>query len=191
MLINNAGIVTGKTFLKMTPEEIEKTFAVNTLSHYHTTSLFVPPLLKREDGGTIVTLSSVLGYLGAAHLSAYTASKAALNAYHASLTAELAPYPNMKTILVTPGQLSTDMFDGVEQGLLASFFGPVVDVQVMAMKIVKMIENGDGGHLAEPAYARWVPFMFILPAGLQKVVRRVTGVDTAMIGFRGVNSKTK
>lgn len=52
-------------------------------------------------GGHIVTVSSVLGHLGAANLSAYTASKAALMAYHASLAAELRQSaPAVKTILV-------------------------------------------------------------------------------------------
>lgn len=167
-------------------------FNVNTLSHFRLNSLFLPPLLSRADGGTIVTISSVLAHLGASHLSAYAASKAALIAYHSSLSAELSEsYPKIKTILVTPGQLSTDMFNGVEQGLIANFFGPVVEVQKLALKLVKMIDQGRGGRLAEPAYARWVPWLAVMPDGVQKMIRRWSGVDTAMLNFRGLAVETE
>ena len=63
----------------------------------------------REKRGTIVTVSSVLGQLGAARLSDYTAAKAGVIAMHNSVTAELAPYDEIKTILVTTGQLNTPM----------------------------------------------------------------------------------
>ena len=199
----------GKKFLDLTPEDVERfiyggaliiqlradefyrSFNVNTLSHYRLNSLFLPPLLSKEDGGTLVTISSVLGHLGASYLSAYTASKAALIAYHTSLSAELSTsHPKIKTILVTPGQLSTDMFSGLEQGPVAHFFGPVTDVQLLAMKLMKMIDEGRGGRLAEPAYARWIPWLFIMPVGVQKVVRRLTGLDTAMLGFHGQGRDT-
>jgi short-subunit dehydrogenase len=134
-----------------------------------------------------VTVSSVLGQLGAAQLSAYTATKAALNAYHSSLVAELAEYPNIKTILVSTGQLSTDMFNGLEQGPIQHFFGPIVEVSDLAMKIIKFISQGHGGVIAEPAYARWISIMYILPVGLQTFLRRLAGVDTAMKTFRPKN----
>jgi short-subunit dehydrogenase len=42
-------------------------FKVNTLSHFHTVRTFLPGMLE-EGHGTIVTVSSVLGYLGCANL---------------------------------------------------------------------------------------------------------------------------
>ncbi len=36
ILINNAGIVSGKPFLQLTEEQIRRTFAVNTLAHFWT-----------------------------------------------------------------------------------------------------------------------------------------------------------
>jgi len=43
---------------------------VNLLSNYHTVQTFLPGMLSRPGGGTIVTISSVLGYLGCASLCA-------------------------------------------------------------------------------------------------------------------------
>ena len=162
-----------------------RTFQTNTLSHYRLNSLFLHSLLSVSSGGTLITVSSVLGHLGASQLSAYTASKAALLAFHRSLTAELATTnANIKTILVTPGQLSTDMFGDVQLGWLARFLGPVVEVKDLAMKIVRMVDDGNGGVISEPAYTRWIAVLDLLPVGLQKLVREWTGVDTAMGGQR-------
>jgi short-subunit dehydrogenase len=93
-------------------DEIESTFRVNLISHFYTLKTFLPGML-RAGRGTIVTMSSVLGQIGAARLSDYSASKAAITAMHKSLVAELSSTPEIKTILVTPGQLSTPLFNGV------------------------------------------------------------------------------
>ena len=166
-----------------------RTFRTNTISHYHLNSLFLPPLLSRVEGGTIVTVSSVLGKLGAVQLSAYTASKAALLVYHTSMTAELLEtHPNIKTILVAPGHLSTELFAGLQESLMQAFLGPVVEVQDLAMKIVNMIDAGRGGIITEPLYARWIFLLEALPVGIQRILRGLAGVDTAMSGFQGSQS---
>lgn len=214
ILINNAAVVHGKKFMDLSMEEIEKyvwrsqmmckppqsqsfllpsnqtlsisTFRTNTLSHYHLTSLFLRSILERPSGRTLVTISSVLGHLGASHLSDYSASKAALLAFHASLSAELFSYPNIKTILVTPGQLDSGMFAAVRLGWGRRFFAPVVEVRELAVKLVAMIDSGEGGVLALPAYARWIAWLAVLPVGAQKLLRSWSGVDDAMAGFTTV-----
>lgn len=184
VLVNNAAVVNGKSLMEQSREEVEMTFQVNTLSHYHLNRLFLRPMLERSSlRGTIVTVSSVLGLLGTARLSAYTASKAALLAYHASLASELASKaPQVKTILVVPGQLDTQMFGNVKlQGWTRNFFGPIVGAGEVAVKIVEMIDRGEGGVVSEPAYARWIPWLGVLPAGLQRVARSWAGVDEAFV----------
>lgn len=42
MLINNAGIVSGKTTLELSDSMIEKTMQVNTISHLYTIREFLP-----------------------------------------------------------------------------------------------------------------------------------------------------
>ena len=186
VLINSAGVVHGKLMSELSDGEVSKSFAVNTVAQYRLNRLFLDSVTNQPNGGTIVTVSSVLGKLGAARLSEYTATKAALTAYHHSLTAELREtHPNVKTILVSPGQLSTEMFSGLEQGPVQRFFGPIVEVSDLAMKIISVTSEGSGGVIAEPAYARWIGVMEVLPVGVQKVVRDLTGVDAAMRSFKG------
>jgi short-subunit dehydrogenase len=141
--------------------------------------------------GTIVTVSSVLGHLGAANLSAYTASKAALLAMHASLRAELAQHPeaDIKTILVTPGQMSTQMFADVKPP--SRFFGPTVTPAEAAKAIIKMVEKGESGEIALPLYSRYVQWLSVLPFGVQAIARRWSGLDSAVPGKKEVQRKEK
>ncbi|KAK5108562.1 hypothetical protein LTR62_008219 [Meristemomyces frigidus] len=196
ILINNAGIVHGKPLLSLTSQDVAKTFSVNTVAHFNTIRTFLPGMLAAETGGTIVTLASVLGKLGASHLSDYTASKAALIAMHTSLRAELtSPDPStrpkgaesIRTVLVTPGQLSTALFEGVKTP--SSFLGPVVETVELAREIVKMVDSGMSGEISLPLYARWVDWLGILPPGLGRVVRGLSGVDRAMEGFGATRKK--
>ncbi|KAL8702963.1 MAG: hypothetical protein Q9201_003867 [Fulgogasparrea decipioides] len=178
----NEDVVNGKPFLSLSGDEVENTFRVNTLSHFHLSALFLRPLITDGTPGTLVTVSSILGRLGASNLSAYTASKASAIAFHTSLAAELRyTSPQIKTILVTPGQLDTLMFQHIKLNWIKNFFGPVVEVRELAMKIVRMVDAGEGGIIAMPAYARWLAWQQILPRGVQDALKRWSGVDTAMM----------
>lgn len=182
ILINNAAIVNGKSLLQLSVEEIEHNFQVNLLSHFYTLKAFLPGMV-RAGSGTVVTLSSVLGQIGSAHLSDYTAAKAGLTAMHKSLSAELTVYPDIKTVLVTPGQLSTPLFSGVETP--SSFLGPVLEPVDVAKEIIATIDGGSSAVLALPFYARWIDWMNVAPVGVQAVLRRLSGVDRAMDHFVG------
>jgi len=179
--------VNGKPLLQLTAAEVTRNFNINLVSHFNTIRTFLPGMLASETGGTIVTVASVLGKLGASHLSDYTAAKAGLIAMHTSLSAELksstaAEGPSgIRTILVTPGQLSTSLFAGMDTP--SSFFGPVVEPVELAREIVRMVDAGESGEISMPFYARWVEWIHVLPVGVQRVARWASGVDTAMQGF--------
>ncbi|WPH00373.1 Hypothetical protein R9X50_00320000 [Acrodontium crateriforme] len=187
ILINNAGIVHGKPLLSLSAPEIQKTISVNLISHFNTIRTFLPAMLASPTGGTIVTVASVLGKLGARNLSDYTASKAGLIAMHASLRAELSSSAappgaeNVRMVLVTPGQLSTALFKGVKTP--SSFFGPVVEPVGLAREIVKMVDAGQSGEISLPLYARWIECLHVLPVGVQRMVRWLSGMDQAMDSF--------
>jgi len=183
ILINGAAFVKASRLTETHFEDAHNVFRVNTLAHFQLAQCFLKRLLKRKVGGTIVTVASVLGQLGAANLTAYAASKGALLAYHASLSAELAiTAPQIKTILVAPGQLDTPLFGEVQmQGWLQNLVGPVVGAGELAVKIVEMVDKGQGGEVRIPAYARWIiPWMGVMSPGLQMMLRQWSGVDNVM-----------
>ncbi|KAI1376033.1 NAD(P)-binding protein [Hypoxylon crocopeplum] len=183
ILINNAAEVVGKKLLDMDMEEVEKSLTTNLLAHFYTIKTFLPGMIRNDTGGTIVTVSSVIGQLGAARLTDYAAAKAGVTALHKSLAAELQECPEIKTILVTPGQLSTPLFSGVKTP--SRFIAPVVEPIEVAKEIIKAIDLGISDHIGMPLYARWVDWYNVLPVGLQKIARRVSGIDTGMTTFVG------
>ncbi|KAM0319762.1 hypothetical protein ACHAO8_000804 [Botrytis cinerea] len=188
ILINNAAIVNGKSLMDLSLDEIEQNFKVNLLGSFYTLKAFLPGLV-RAGHGTVVTMSSVLGHLGAAQLSDYSASKAGLIALHHSLTAELKAYPNIKTVLVEPGQLSTPLFSGTVTP--NSFFAPVLEPVDVAREIIATIDKGGSAVLAMPLYARWVGWMGVLPVGVQVIARKLSGIDGAMKTFEGRGERSK
>lgn len=151
-------------------------------------------MLASETGGTVVTVASVLGKVAASHLSDYCAAKAGLIAMHTSLRSELSSSSapdgagNIRLVLVTPGQLSTPLFKDLKTP--SDFFGPVVEPVELAREIAKMIDAGESGEISMPLYAKMIDFMHVLPASLERTVRRVTGVDRAMEKVHRQKTKT-
>jgi len=164
--------------------DVEKSLMTNLVSHFYTLKTFVPAIIRGGLGGTIVTISSVIGEVGAAQLTDYAAAKAGLIALHKSLTAELrADHPEIRTVLVTPGQLSTPLFYGVQTP--NAFMAPVVEPVDVAKEIINAIDNGKAEHIGMPFYSRWMSWYNVLPVGLQQVARRLSGIDAAMKTFVG------
>ncbi|ROW06541.1 hypothetical protein VMCG_04392 [Cytospora schulzeri] len=185
VLINNAAIVVGKRLLDMDMDEVDRSLSTNLLSCFYTLKTFLPSMVRGPNGsGTIVTISSVIGKVGAAHLTDYAAAKAGLIGLHKSLTAELRQtHPGVRTVLVTPGQLGTPLFHGVRTP--SSFLAPVVEPVEVAREVIAAIDGGRAGVISMPLYARMMDWYNVLPLSLQVIARRLAGVDTAMDGFIG------
>ncbi|KAF5628409.1 short-chain dehydrogenase reductase [Fusarium sp. NRRL 52700] len=184
VLINNAAIVIGKTLLDLSLDEIDKSLITNLLGPFYCLKTFLPAIIRGGRGGTIVNVSSVIGTVGAAQLTDYAAAKAGLTAMHRSLTAELREsHPEIRTVLVTPGQVSTPLFYGVQTP--NSFIAPVVEPVDVAKEIVAAIDSGKGATVAMPLYARWVDWLNVLPVGVQTIARWAAGVDRGMKTFVG------
>ncbi|KAK4081025.1 hypothetical protein Purlil1_11782 [Purpureocillium lilacinum] len=184
VLINNAAIVVGKSFLNLTLDDIDTSLGTNLLGPFYCLKAFLPALIRSGRGGTIVNVSSVIGHLGAARLTDYAAAKAGLTALHRSLAAELREtHPEIRTVLVTPGQVSTPLFYGVQTP--SAFLAPVVEPVDVARDIIAAVDAGTGGWAAMPLYARWVDWYNVLPAGVQVLARRLSGIDRGMRTFVG------
>jgi len=114
ILINNAGVVTGKKFMD-TPDELAlKTFEVNTIAHFWTVKAFLPAMLEK-DHGHIVSIASCAGLGGVRGLCDYCSSKFGAVGFQESLHMELkAMEKNIHTTVVCPYFINTGMFDGVQ-----------------------------------------------------------------------------
>ena len=63
ILVNNAGIVTGKTLMECPDELMRKTFDVNVVAHFWTLKAFLPHMMANNHGH-IVTVASIAGWVG-------------------------------------------------------------------------------------------------------------------------------
>lgn len=185
VLINNAGVANGKLLLDLDYEEIDKTIQVNLLLSFYTTKVFLPAMMELNRG-YIITIGSVLGYMSPARLSAYGASKSGLVALHESLTYELGPpllNPHgIKTLLVCPGQMRTDLFRGVLTP--SSILAPELDPKYVAAKVVKALELGRRGEIRLPFYGNFLPVFRAVPWPVTEAARYLSGIDNSMRTFK-------
>ena len=75
ILVNNAGVVTGKRMVECADEMMELSVQVNTISHFWTVKAVLGGMMEANHGH-IVTISSAAGICGVPGLVDYCASKA-------------------------------------------------------------------------------------------------------------------
>ncbi|MDX2170096.1 MAG: SDR family oxidoreductase, partial [Deltaproteobacteria bacterium] len=139
ILINNAGIVSGKDFLELPDEKIEATFDINVLALFWTTKAFLPGMIARNRGH-VVTIASASGYIGVAKLADYAASKWAAVGFDESLRAELrTTAPGVITTVVCPFYIDTGMFRGVQSRF--PLLLPILKEHDVATRVVQAIAN--------------------------------------------------
>jgi 3-oxoacyl-[acyl-carrier protein] reductase len=111
IVINNAGIAQVGTVLAMAPDAWERHFAVNVFGTYYVTRAVLPTLIA-QGGGDIVNVASTAGERGAATLSAYTASKAAVLRFTESVAQEVRKH-NIRVSALLPSTVNTEMAAGL------------------------------------------------------------------------------
>ena len=112
-LINNAGVGLGGPVETLAVADIRRLFEVNVIGTFAVTNAFIP-LLRNWGGGRIINMGSMSGILSLPGLSAYAASKHALEAITDSLRLELNPF-NISVSIIEPGNVETPIW---EKGLI-------------------------------------------------------------------------
>jgi len=182
ILINNAGIVSGKSLLDLTDEKIEKTFDINTLSLFWVTKAILPEML-RQNRGHIVTIASASALIGVAKLSDYAASKWAAMGFDESLRAELRrSAPALVTTVVCPFYIDTGMFRGVKSRF--PWLLPILKEEEVADRVVDAIRR-NRRRLMLPAIVGIIPLLRTLPVAAFDWVAGFLGVNASMDEFKG------
>jgi len=107
-IVNNAGISVLSMFEATPPEVVERIFQTNVFGAMRVTRAAIPHL-RAQQGGAIVNVSSGAGIAAMPLLSAYCASKFALEGFAESLSYELASQ-DIRVKLVEPGAMRTTAF---------------------------------------------------------------------------------
>jgi NAD(P)-dependent dehydrogenase (short-subunit alcohol dehydrogenase family) len=109
-LVNNSGIA-GGSYIDWTSMEImRKVMDVNFFGHVVMTKKFLPLLISKRDS-RVINICSVAGYLAAAGMSAYAASKFALESFSDCLRREMFPW-GLRVSIIEPGFMRTPIIEG-------------------------------------------------------------------------------
>jgi 3-oxoacyl-(acyl-carrier-protein) reductase len=113
ILINNAGINSDKTFVKMDHASWRRVLDINLDGVFNCTKVFVDQMIK-QSWGRVVNITSVIGQIGNFGQANYAASKAGVAAFTKSLAKELAS-KGITVNAVAPGFTETDMVDALPE----------------------------------------------------------------------------
>ncbi|MEQ1878068.1 MAG: SDR family oxidoreductase, partial [Bdellovibrionia bacterium] len=105
-LVNNAGIFRRLGFADSDERDWRDQFELNLFAAVRVTKSLLPKL-KAHGAGSIVNISSTAGARAVAGMSAYSATKAALNNWTQTLALELAP--DIRVNAISPGLVDTPL----------------------------------------------------------------------------------
>jgi short-subunit dehydrogenase len=175
VLVNNAGVLSGRDFLETSPEQIAQTIDVNFRAAAVLTRLVAEGMAQRRSGH-IVNVASLAGIVGLAGEPVYSGTKAALRLFSASLRLELGRCRIGVTDVVL-GTISTGMLDEVESNprvrrlfdrgrrLRLPADAPAADV---AAAVVRAIERGQA-VVVLPERAR---YLYLPLQGMSRTIGR-------------------
>mmetsp|Transcript_40290 Transcript_40290/g.98885 ORF Transcript_40290/g.98885 Transcript_40290/m.98885 type:complete len:370 (+) Transcript_40290:70-1179(+) len=184
VLVNNAGIVSGKHVLELTEEHVRRTVDVNTLAHIWAAQAFLPRMMARgaSGDGTIVNIVSAAGIQATSGLVDYCASKfGAFGANEALRLDVRAKGKRVHVLGVCPYYIGTGMFEGVKSPFPLL---PILDELHVAESIVDAIECRD--HILVMPWFVNVSFIIrLLPVRFSDFLNDRLGVGRSMSTFKG------
>ncbi|XP_057378300.1 epidermal retinol dehydrogenase 2-like [Daphnia carinata] len=185
ILVNNAGVVTGKAILECSDELIQRTFDVNILAHFWTVKSFLPDMIM-QDQGHIVTIASLAGFSGCNRMVDYCASKFAAVGFDESLRTELAVdgRKGVKTTVVCPFFVKTPLFAGIKSKVL-----PVLEPETVANETITAILTEEPMCLIPSRLSILIALKSLLPIKALISSYKAFGLDETMNAFEGPKTK--
>lgn len=108
ILVNNAGYGLFGIFEEATHEQIKEQFETNVFGVISCTQKAIR-LMRPQNSGSIVTVSSIAGRVGFPYYTLYNGSKYAIEGIMESLRFEVAPF-GIQIKVIEPGTIKTDFF---------------------------------------------------------------------------------
>lgn len=113
VLINNAGITADNLLMKMSEEQWDSVVSTNLGSAFRMSKAVIRDMMKAR-WGKIINISSVVGVMGNAGQTNYSASKAGLIGFTKSLAREIGSR-GISVNAIAPGFIKTDMTDALNE----------------------------------------------------------------------------
>ncbi len=181
VIVNNAGIVIGKSIADSSYEEIKRTIDVNLLGLIWLTKQFLPEMTRRNSGH-IVNIASAAGMLAIPLLGDYCATKFGVVGFTDSLRMEMKKFGHtgVKTTCVCPSIIDTGMFTGFKPPLL----NPLLKPSEVARRIVMAVKQ-EHTYVKIPFMVKLIPLFKFLPAPFVDWLGDILGTSRAMDHFKG------
>lgn len=188
VLVNNAGIVSGKPFLEGDDAYSLKTMEVNVIAHFWTVKAFLPAMVQLNHGH-IITIASTAGLVGVDGLADYCTSKSAAIAFHEGIRTEIRRLkcPGVRMTLVNPYFIDTGMFTGAKTK--APILLPILQPDYVANSILNAAEK-NRNLLNMPRYAYILMVTNGVPALVRDFIYDFMGVGDNMADFKQTRTKT-
>jgi len=185
VVINNAGVALSQTIEDMSYEDFEWLMNINFWGVVHGTKAFLP-MLRAQDDGVIVNLSSIFGIIAVPTQGAYHAAKFAVRGFTETLRQELEG-SGVFAVCVHPGGIRTNIVRNSRHYISND---GVTDPALMARRFEKMARTSpeqaaqtiiDGIERRQPKILigadaklmdriqRWMPVRY--PAALRTLLR--------------------
>jgi len=112
--INNAGYGLNDSVENMDLAAVRKMFDTNLFGALHGMQSVIP-VMRKQGSGTIINISSVASYIAVPYMSAYCATKHALNAFSHAARVELKG-TGVNVLNVCPGYIKTNFGSNIVRG---------------------------------------------------------------------------
>jgi NAD(P)-dependent dehydrogenase (short-subunit alcohol dehydrogenase family) len=137
LVLSNAGIFGGGSFVKDSREEWERTFAINWWGVYYCARTFLPLLIASGDG-VLVNTSSVAGFWATAGsgapITAYCTSEFAIKGFSEALIEDLrSNAPQVRVVVAMPGVVNTDILANSRRALGLPAWEQLSDAQLLEL----------------------------------------------------------
>ena len=123
ILVNNAGITKDNLLMRMSEDDFNEVISVNLNSVFNMTKAVQREFLKNKNG-SIINISSVVGFKGIAGQSNYSASKAGIIGFTNSIALELGSR-NIRSNVVAPGFIETEMTKNLSDDTLKTWYSSI------------------------------------------------------------------
>ncbi len=194
VLINNAGICMLNAAENFTEAEFRSVMETNFFGAMFM-SQAVLPIMRQQRSGTIIQITSSMGFLGTPSVSSYCASKFALEGFSEALAMEVAEH-GIRVIIVEPGSFHTNFGEHMPPPAKPELDGYVNIKQFLALYAsAKGIEPGDPKKLAnaiEKVLSLENPPLH-LPLGTDAIYMAQSSVNQRLADlekFKGISTST-